>query len=66
MQILSIVMPSGMTSRGKEFDNNEEAQKVARSFGDQMRAWKDFEAWILMTSEDGKEVSVEHIKTLTL
>lgn len=54
---MTIEMPSGMSSRHRDFD-----EKIAKSFVAQMKSWANFEA-ALVILEDGKEISRERIKT---
>ena len=54
---MTIEMPSGMSSRHRDYD-----ESVAKSYVAQMKAWSNFEAALVLI-EDGKEVSRERIKT---
>lgn len=56
MMQMTIEMPSGMSSRHRDYD-----ESVAKSYVAQMKAWPNFEAALVLI-EDGKEVSRERIK----
>lgn len=61
MQAIQILMPSEMRSRDHACADEDEVIRVLKSFSAQMKAWKNFEAWLLVM-EDGVEMSREHIK----
>ena len=61
MFAVTIEMPSGMQSRPREFQELDEATKLAKSYAEQMVAWTNFEAWVIIF-EDGREVGRDHIK----
>ena len=62
MYAVQIVMPSAMTSRPRECEDQPAAEKLMISFVNQMKAWVNFEAWVLLL-ESEKEIDREYVKT---
>lgn len=67
MFAVAIIMPSGCESREHEFSNLEDAAKLSANYAIQMRAWKDFEAEVVIREyqphERVKVLDVKSIKT---
>ena len=62
MYAIQIEMPSGAKSKPRECEDQPAAEKLMSSFVNQMKAWVNFEAWVLLL-EIEEEIYREHIKT---
>ena len=61
MYAVQIVMPSAMTSRPRECEDQSAAEKLMSSFVSQMKTWVNFEAWVLLLEHE-KEINIEYVK----